>query len=112
MRFPEVSRRIVKALDNMEMSAQELSNLSGVGKSSISHYVNGSHCPSNIAAFKLGNVLNVAPEWLMGFDVPMSRKDTAAQALEDIELIRKFSLLTPKQRSTVTDLIDTFLESN
>ena len=50
--------------------AQELSDMSGVKKSSISQYINGSHKPSNQSSDAMGQVLNVNPLWLMGFDVP------------------------------------------
>ena len=71
MKFPEISRRFGYILNLRKMTAQELSDKSGVGKSSISHYVNGSNEPHNKNAAKLASVLNVNPQWLMGFDVPM-----------------------------------------
>lgn len=63
------SMRLREALAENNMTAQELSNKSGVGKSSISQYVNGSHSPNNISAYKMSIVLKVRPEWLMGFEV-------------------------------------------
>ena len=64
------ARRLQSALSNINMTQQELSEKSGVGKSSISHYINGTHTPSKESAAKIGSVLNVDPLWLMGFDVP------------------------------------------
>ena len=71
MKYPEISKRFRMILLQRKISAQELSEKSGVGKSAISHYVNGSHEPHNINASKLADVLDVNPMWLMGFDVPM-----------------------------------------
>lgn len=64
------ARRLQKALSDASMRAQELSDKSGVAKSSISQYLNASHAPSNLSAGKMGKVLGVNPLWLMGFDVP------------------------------------------
>lgn len=71
MTYPETAKRIRFAIQRAGISQQELSDQSGVGKSSVSHYVNGTHEPTNKAAYKLSLVLNVNPVWLMGFDVPM-----------------------------------------
>ncbi len=63
------AKRLQIALSRSNMIPQDLADASGVSKSSISQYVNGSHSPSNISAAKIGKVLNVNPLWLMGFDV-------------------------------------------
>ncbi len=65
------AKRIQLALSNANMKPQELADKSSIGKASISQYVNGSHAPGNVSAKKLGEVLNVNPLWLMGFDVDM-----------------------------------------
>lgn len=70
MKNPVTAKRLRQAMDEMGMKAVELSEKSGLGKSSISQYMNGSHSPSNISAGKMGKVLRVNPLWLMGFDVP------------------------------------------
>ena len=69
MKYEKTAKRLMKALSDNNMRAQELSNKTGIGKSSISHYINGSHAPSNISAGKMADVLGVSPLWLMGFDV-------------------------------------------
>lgn len=68
------AKRIQLALSNSNMKPQELADKSGIGKASISQYVNGSHAPGNISAKKIGKILNVNPLWLMGFDVPMEQE--------------------------------------
>ena len=67
----ETANRLKTALNNACMKPQELADKSGVSKSSISQYINGSHSPSNISSAKMGMVLGVNPMWLMGFAVPM-----------------------------------------
>lgn len=72
------AKRLQTALTNANMNQQELADKSGVSKSSISQYINGSHSPGNISAEKIGNVLKVEKLWLMGFDVEMESSDFGA----------------------------------
>ena len=51
-------------------SQQQLSEKTGIGKASISQYVNGKNVPSNITAKKLCAPFKINPAWIMGFDVP------------------------------------------
>lgn len=71
MKNKETALRLRTALQNINMKPQELAEKSGVSKSSISQYVNGSHAPSNISSGKMAKILKVNPLWLMGFDVEM-----------------------------------------
>ena len=71
MKHEETARRLRFALEQKGMIAQELADLTGIHKSSISQYVNGSHAPGNRSAGAMAAVLDVSPVWLMGYDVPM-----------------------------------------
>ena len=53
------AKRLRQAISEMNLKPQELSDLSGVNKASISQYLNGSHAPSNISSGKMGKILNV-----------------------------------------------------
>ena len=68
------------------MSQQELADKSGIGKSSISHYVNGSNEPGNKSAYALAEVLNVNPAWLMGLDVPKESIETLQKNMVNARL--------------------------
>lgn len=85
MRYETTAKRLRYAMDALGISQQELANRAGVGKSSISHYINGTNEPGNKAAYKLASVLKVDPAWLMGFDVPVVSEDTPAISLSPIE---------------------------
>ena len=71
MKYETSAKRLIVAMARKGIIAQELADRTGVHKSSISQYVNGSHAPSNINAGKMAEVLEVSPVWLMGYDVPM-----------------------------------------
>ena len=79
------AKRLQIALSNSNMKPQELADKSGVSKSSISQYVNGSHAPSNISSGKMGKVLGVHPLWFMGFDVEMTKEVSSSEATKDVD---------------------------
>ncbi len=82
MKYRETAKRLLYAMASAGMSQQELSNLSGISKSSISHYVNGSHEPGNKAAYAMANALAVDPLWLMGLDIETSKSSPANIRIE------------------------------
>lgn len=92
MKYEIVASRIKEAMNDMHMSAAELSRRSGIGKAAISHYVNGSHCPHNDNAVALAKVLYVDPTWLMGFDVEKHSSNNNELKLteQEKELIKRF----------------------
>lgn len=69
MKHKLTADRLNEALNEANMTAQELSKKSGVSKASISQYRHGTYKPSNISSGKMGKVLGVNPLWLMGYDV-------------------------------------------
>lgn len=85
------AKRLQLALSNTNMNQQELANKSGVGKSSISQYMNGSHVPNRDNAEKLASVLNVEKLWLMGFDVEMeiTKHDNSGEYTKAVDQIGK-----------------------
>lgn len=113
------AKRLRLALSNKNMKPQDLSDKSGVNKSSVSQYINGSHKPSNISAGKMSTVLDVDPLWLMGFDVPMQK--SAQISDEDIgnafanynlfEIIDNISALSPQEKNHFTNYLQ-LLEIN
>lgn len=75
MRYELTAKRIREAMRDMNMTQQELADKSGIGKSSISHYVNGSNEPGNKSAYNMAKVLNVNPAWIMGLDAPKKTQE-------------------------------------
>lgn len=117
MKYPETAKRLSVALDRIHISQQELSDLSGVSKFSISQYINGSHCPSNISSGKMAKVLKVNPVWLMGFDVPMNvseaLSETSPKAVVDFminansrKLLEMYARLSVESQKSLMDLAE------
>ena len=51
----------------------------GVSKQTISAYLTGSRKPKRIVAETIARHLNVSPAWLMGYDVPKSRRSVSEE---------------------------------
>ncbi len=82
----------------------------GLNKGVVSQYVNGKRTPTNLAASTIGEAFNVAPAWVMGFDVPKEpiAPERKAQELfaSEWEMVKKFRLLDERGKQTVIDTIN------
>lgn len=100
MKYELTADRLREAMNEKGLTQQELSNLSGVTKSSISHYVNGKNVPDNFQAFKLSKVLGCSPTWLMGID------EQNYIVVENTDLQKKIAQLDEKQLVKVEKYVD------
>ena len=82
-----------------------------MNKSDISQYVSGKVEPSQEKLVVLGYALNVTEAWLMGFDVPKERKETALQAEKDFDFFYKYSMLNERDKKIILNMIDSMLSS-
>lgn len=69
----EFSKRLNLALKERNMSASELSKRTGIGRSSISEWLNGKYEAKQDKVYLMANVLDVDEGWLIGLDVPMEK---------------------------------------
>lgn len=113
------SDRLKEIMENRNLKQIDILNLSlpycakfdvKMNKSDISQYVSGKVEPSQEKLVVLGMALNVSEAWLMGLDVPVSRKDNANSAKDDFDFYYKFSLLDDRDKLLVMDLINSMLK--
>ncbi len=83
------AQRIKEGLAARDMTQADLCRITGIGKSAMSQYVNGSFVPRQDRTYMIAKALNVSEAWLMGFDVPMERKAPASP--EESERIKEFA---------------------
>lgn len=74
-RVESCSQRISKALSIREIKQIELCELAKIPKSSLSLYLSGAYEPKQDRLYAMAQALDVDPVWLMGYDVPMERKE-------------------------------------
>ena len=76
------ANRLNLAMEMRNMKAVDLSEKTGIGKSSISQYRNGIVNPKQDRIYLMAQALNVNEMWLMGHDVPMERQPPAPPAAQ------------------------------
>lgn len=67
------SKRLKEAMRIRNINQAELSQKSGISKSSLSEYLKGKYEAKQTGLFNLAKALDVNEVWLMGEDVPMDR---------------------------------------
>lgn len=72
VRISDFSARLAQALSERSLTAAWLSKESGVSKGTISQYLSGKYSPKREKLEAMAEKLAVSPDWLDGFDVPMT----------------------------------------
>lgn len=78
-RIANTSVRLKEAMMIAEKTQADLVRETGLNKSTISRYLSNVCEPKQIAISKLAKALYVDEMWLWGYDVPMTKKETATQ---------------------------------
>ena len=84
MKSGDSNTRIRELLDWLEINQTEFCKRTGLNKSALSNYLNGSRSPRQDQIMKIADAFNVNPSWLLGYDVPML---TPVADLRDLELL-------------------------
>jgi len=69
MKITDTKHRLKELLNETGDTQNEMARKSGLTKSAISNYLNGTREPRQDAVYKLSVAYNVSPTWLMGLDV-------------------------------------------
>lgn len=69
------AERLRMALDMNKMKQSDLVKKAGINKGALSSYLSGKYIPKQNSIYAMAKALNVSEGWLMGFDVPMERKE-------------------------------------
>jgi transcriptional regulator with XRE-family HTH domain len=101
--------RIAKALSIRGMRQADLCEKTKIPKSAISQYISGAFEPKQDRVFLISQALNVDPVWLMGYDVPMEKKEqpdnkkiplTEEQLSEGEKLVLQLFRQIPEDKQT------------
>lgn len=110
MKYEKTAIRLREALSEANLTQQELADKSHIGKSSISHYINGTNEPGNKSAYQIAEVLKVNPAWLMGLDAPKHLYKLDIEEMQ-IELTKKISELSEEQQKHLMSYVDFLLKA-
>ncbi|EKB54509.1 S24 family peptidase [Facklamia hominis] len=95
------SERLTHAMEVRGVKAIDLSKMTGIGRSSISEWVNGKYEAKQDKIYILANALDVDAGWLTGLDVPMESNDR-------IQII--YNQLTPPRQHNVLNYAENQLD--
>ena len=88
--------RLREALQNKGITRTELSQLSGVSKGDITHYLKGDYVPKQDKCYLLAKALNVDPGWLMTGYMP--NEPTREEIMSELEKAINAFPKTPEAR--------------
>ena len=106
--------RLKEALVMSKMTKADLSRLTGISKSSLTHYERGDWEGKQDAVYRIAKALHVQEAWLMGFDVPPAsppsdneKQPSVSEGLseEELTLIEAFRALPADERQHVLSLL-------
>ena len=84
-----LAERLKEAMERIDISQAELVKRTGINKGALSSYLSGRYAPKQKAIFELARALHVNEAWLLGYDVPMERKeDERIYRSADLDFIR------------------------
>ncbi|AUU50458.1 TPA: LexA family transcriptional regulator [Staphylococcus aureus] len=96
--------RLKQIMSERKISQSELSRRTGIGRNSISDYLNGKYEAKQDKVFELAKVLNVNEAWLMGFDISKNRK------IENNDITSIYNKLTPPRQNNVLNYANSQLD--
>jgi transcriptional regulator with XRE-family HTH domain len=85
----ERKNRIAEALSLRDMKAVELSEKTGISKSSLSSYISNRWQPKQEALYKMARALEVSEMWLAGYEVPKERPVEQVRADELAQIVHR-----------------------
>jgi transcriptional regulator with XRE-family HTH domain len=113
----EIKDRLYELLIMNNEKPVDMAKRTDIPKSSLSLYLNGKREPRQNILTKIAMAYDIEEAWLMGFDVPMERKErfTKENAILDAkisndpvlkEAIKKYYELNEYDRKLILDFID------
>ncbi len=90
---PLFAERLIEAMRIRNIRAIKLCEMTGLSQSDISNYRHGYYKPNPASLIKIAKALDVAPEWLDGYDVPMVQKHESNVAPLSSNKVRQINML-------------------
>lgn len=86
-RTATTAARLKTAMAMAKVKQQELADLTGLNKGTISRYCSGEYEPKANAISRLASALDVSEMWLWGYDVPMERSEMQKKNDQLVQLV-------------------------
>lgn len=98
------ANRLRIAMKNNNIRAADLSRKTNISKTQISNWLSGKYKAKQDSIYILSKVLNVDEGWLMGFDVPETRKPDDSRKTDLLK--EKINNLSSEQKDMIIKIID------
>lgn len=102
-----IKERIQYAMEHRGIKAQELSNKTGIPKSSISQYLSGYTKPKQDRLYLIANALHVSEAWLLGYNVAMEQSSNENKTMD--YQIPMYSFISCGTGLFVDDMIEDYI---
>lgn len=79
--------KLIKAMNDLNMTQAQLSKMTGIGKSSISQYLSGKNVPSEIRQREISTALGLAPDYFKQDISSTSKRALRLQSEEAAKLL-------------------------
>lgn len=133
MKISDTTHRLKELMDILGLTQSELARRTGLDKSTISYYVNGKREPMQDNIMTISLAFNLDPAWLMGYEVPMYKRDitvdytlvterynsTVAETLNEVKkdetlqkVVNLYQKLSPERKQAILNLIESMGETN
>ena len=115
-RIESCGKRIAKAMAVRNIRQSDLAEMTKIPKSSLSLYLKGAYEPKDDRIYILAQALRVSEAWLMGYDVPMEKKEennpSEPQLTEvDKELMNLLKLIPESQKRLFLEMGRVFVSN-
>ncbi len=100
-----LGQRIKEARKNLKMTQEVLAEKANIGTVYLGEIERGIKMPSLNVLIQIIEALNVSADYLLRFEVSSGKEYVFD------ELTAKLEKLSPKQRKTVADIIDAYIEN-
>lgn len=98
MKVSNSKERLQEMMRVLDIRPVDISKLTGVTKSALSNYINGTREPRQDQISRIADPYGINPAWLMGYDVPMRTMELYYNE-EILDLEIEFNQLSPANRS-------------
>lgn len=133
MKISNSSTRLKELMNILEITQADICKKTGLTKSVVSMYVNGYREPRQDKISQISDAYNLDPAWLMGYEVPMYKRDitvdytlvterynsTVAETLNEVKkdetlqkVVNLYQKLSPERKQAILNLIESMGETN
>ena len=102
-----ISERLREGMNLRGLKQVDIIEMTGINKGALSSYLSGKYKPKQDNIYLLAKALDVNEAWLMGYDVPIERKEffSLQVSKKEKDLLKKFTVLNTSGQDKAIDYV-------